>query len=104
MVNMGPLEGWIDEYLRVIVRTRPWTKRREEEALGTFSKWMQSHARERDADLAVRGVALAERCADDLSLDREGRERLRSAVRGLTMWVRAEATSLAGTSRHLETE
>jgi hypothetical protein len=34
----------IDDYLRLIVRTRPWTKAREEEILTPFGTWMYEQA------------------------------------------------------------
>ena len=34
------IEAAIDDYLHTIVRTRPWTKAREEELLTSFSDWL----------------------------------------------------------------
>ncbi len=37
---MKPIEVAIDDYLHVIVRTRPWTKKREEAVLEEFTDWL----------------------------------------------------------------
>lgn len=37
---MKPIEVAIDDYLHVIVRTRPWTKKHEEAVLEEFTDWL----------------------------------------------------------------
>ncbi len=62
---MTTIDVAIDDYLHAIVRTRPWTKPREEELLENFSAWLyqQPEARvtldEIQPDLAQQYAAAA---------------------------------------------
>ena len=87
---MEPLDAWIDEYLRVIVRTHPWMKRREEEALTRFAEWARVQDGEVAGRLGAAGDRLVQRCAAELELDVEARAQLQSSVRNLARWAVAE--------------
>ena len=89
-MRMETLDAWIDEYLRVIVRTHPWMKRREEEALTRFAEWAGVQEGEVAARLAAEGDRLVQRCAAELGLDVDARDQLRSSVRNLARWAVAE--------------
>lgn len=84
-VQVLTLAEAIDDYLHLIVRVRPWTKRREEEALLGFAGWLGGEA-------AVTSVtpALVARYAEEAGLDPDRRSVLRTAVHNLHQWVRAE--------------
>lgn len=81
------LEEILDDYLRVVVRTHPWRKRREEEALAAFAAWLRERTGAA-AELAAPVPGLARRYADAAGVDAERRERLLSAIRNLLEWGR----------------
>lgn len=87
MVTVESIDALVDEYLRVIVRTRPWTRRREEESLSLLVAWAASKSGGREADTESGENALVDRCGTDLGLDPAERERLRLAVRNLNRWA-----------------
>ncbi len=41
-MSPAALEALIDDYLRQVARTRPWTAERDEDALEAFAGWMRS--------------------------------------------------------------
>lgn len=87
---MEMLDAWIDEYLRVVVRTRPWTKRREQEALTQFAEWMRIEGGDPRTMVGMDWNHLVHRCGAGRELDADARNRLRCAVRNFTLWASAE--------------
>jgi hypothetical protein len=85
-----------DDYLRVIARTRPWTRRAEAEALAAFAEWAAGDPERLRLESPDGAAALAARCAAELGLAPELRERMATALRGFAAWAAAEA-GLAGT-------
>lgn len=90
MVRMPTLEEIIDDYLHVIVRTRPWTKKREAEALTTFAAWLRGRWSNSGNWLACLTPALARHSATERGLDARERDNLLAALDNLLAWARAE--------------
>lgn len=88
-MTVESVEALVDEYLRVIVRTRPWTRRREEASLGLLVGWADPLAGVSAADGEAIDHALLDRCETELGLDPTAREGLRVAVGNLNRWARA---------------
>ncbi|MDQ3389338.1 MAG: hypothetical protein M3483_07540 [Gemmatimonadota bacterium] len=97
---MDALDVLIDDYLRVIVRTRPWTRRREEEALTTLLSWVNAQPGSVKTLLVTEDVVA--QCADDLDLGHEARENLQLAARNLMAWARGEGKLERNYERSLE--
>lgn len=83
-------EEAIDDYLHVIVRTRPWTRKREAEALTAFAAWLRGRASNEPASLAGLTPTLARHSATERSLDAGETEQLLTALHNLLAWGRAE--------------
>lgn len=83
---MDPIDALVDDYLRAIVQSRPWTKRREEAALTRLVEW--AHAQHAgNVDLRRNGEMVLERCLVDLALSGRAGERFRHAIRNFLRWV-----------------
>jgi hypothetical protein len=72
----------IDEYLHVIVRTRPWTRKSEEVALSGFADWLGGQA-----TLTSVSPALASRYVQEAKLTPDRAETVLDAVNRLLSWV-----------------
>lgn len=80
------LDAAIDDYLHLIVRTRPWTKAREEELLDAFCDW--AYARPGPAPtLAAASPALAARHAADAGYTPGTAAELAAALGRLAAWA-----------------
>jgi hypothetical protein len=82
---MIPIDVAIDDYLHTIVRTRPWTKKREEELLEGLSAWLYEQPDPRVA-LDEIAPALAEQYAAAASLSATERDELLAALDHLYAW------------------
>lgn len=95
-MSAGRLHALADDYLRLIARTRPWTRRAEEEALSAFTEWAAGDPERLRPASREDPAALAARCAEGLRLAPELRARMATALRGFAAWAEAEE-GLAGT-------
>lgn len=95
VVTAERLQAFVDDYLRVVVRTRPWTRRQEGEMLAAFVEWVAADPDRLSLDAPACGAALAARCAEELGLSPDLGERLTVAVRSFAAWAEAEE-GLAG--------
>jgi site-specific recombinase XerD len=75
----------IDEYLHTIVRTRPWTKKREEELLEGFSQWQAEQAQSRMTLDAIT-VNDVQRYATAVDLRDTDRDDLVAALHHVFLW------------------
>jgi hypothetical protein len=82
---MTTLDVAIDDYLHTIVRTRPWTKKREEELLESFSAWFYAQPAPH-ADLAEINPLQADTYAALVGLSNEDRRDLFNALHNLFSW------------------
>jgi hypothetical protein len=76
----------LDDYLHVIVRTRPWTKKREEELLEPFSAWLFEQP-DMPVELPVIAPEHAARYADAVQLDNGDRNELLNTLHLLYLWA-----------------
>lgn len=81
-----PFDAAIEDYLHLIVRTRPWTKKREEALLTEFEDWLyEQHMRRfHVADL---GPELAAQYAAALNLSQAERDELLNVLRIFSLWA-----------------
>lgn len=79
------LDAAIDDYLHLIVRTRPWTKAREEELLDAFCDW--AYARGPAPTLAAVTPSLAARHAADAGYPPAAAAELVAALGKLSAWA-----------------
>ncbi|MDQ3522958.1 MAG: hypothetical protein M3434_11565 [Gemmatimonadota bacterium] len=85
-VRTPTLEQAIDDYLHVVVRTRPWTRKREAEALTAFVAWFRGPPTSSGASLADLTPALARHSATERGLDAGELEQLLTALQNLLAW------------------
>ncbi|MEW5925989.1 MAG: hypothetical protein AB1941_00745 [Gemmatimonadota bacterium] len=90
MVTAERLHARVDDYLRVIVRTRPWTRRAEEEALAALAEWAAGDPARLELRAPGAPDAVAARCAAELRLAPEQQERMTAALRSFAAWAEAE--------------
>ncbi len=76
----------IDDYLRLIVRTRPWTKQREEELLVPFGDWVYEQP---DLALELETItpALVQRYGADVKLPIGERDDLERTLGKFWLWA-----------------
>lgn len=81
-----PFDSAIDDYLHLIVRTRPWTKKREEELLTEFDEWLyEQHAhRFETAEITPELVA---QYASAINLSMAERDELLGVLRVFSLWA-----------------
>ncbi len=82
---MTTIDVAIDDYLHTIVRTRPWTKKREEELLEGFSAWLQAQPAP-PINMNEIGPALADQYAATVPLSKAEHTELLGALNHLFMW------------------
>ena len=80
------LDAAIDDYLHLIVRTRPWTKKREAELLDAWSEWLNARTQE-PIHLTPDARRLAAMYADETRLAPGRRSDLAEAVDRLCRWA-----------------
>lgn len=96
---MPNFDAALDDYLHLIVRTRPWTKKREEQWLRIFGQWLEQRWGT-DAALTWESLSLVASCAADRGLQVREREEMESAVGNLCLWAtRAEMLETAAGAR-----
>jgi hypothetical protein len=80
------LDAAIDDYLHAIVRTRPWTKQREEEVLASFSDWLYAQP---DLSVQLTSVTplLVRQYSELVGLDDTEQDDLQTAVTRLFVWA-----------------
>lgn len=78
----------IDEYLHLIVRVRPWTRKREEAALTGFAAWLGEKA-----TLTSVTPALASNYIQEARLDPDRAEAVLAAVDHLLGWAHTLSSS-----------
>ncbi len=83
---MPTLDAAVDDYLHLIVRTRPWTKAREEALLLGLVEWLYAQP-DQDIQLAAATPALAERYATAQQLDPAARSALFETLTKLWSWA-----------------
>jgi hypothetical protein len=76
----------IDEYLHAIVRTRPWTKQREEELLTALSDWLYTQPSQ-SVDLAAITPPVVRQYSDMRGLDDAEQDDLKTALTRLLVWA-----------------
>lgn len=81
-----PFDAAIDDYLHLIVRTRPWTKKREEELLCEFEEWLYEQ-HERRFDLAEITPELATQYAATINLSMAERDELLRVLGTFCLWA-----------------
>ncbi len=87
---MPNFDDALDDYLHLIVRTRPWTKKREEQWLRTFGEWLEQRWGT-NATLTWESLSLVAPCAAEQGLQAGEREEMEVAVGNLCLWAtRAE--------------
>jgi hypothetical protein len=74
----------LDDYLHLIVRTRPWTKREDEALLADFGEWLEAQSVER---LDAVTPELVHAYARDGGLIPAKEQAFYTAVRRLGMWA-----------------
>jgi hypothetical protein len=79
------LDAAIEEYLHLIMRTRPWTKPQEEEVLTAFRDWV--HQQPCSGSLASIGPAFALSYAKDKRLSTDKRDELLMVLHNLCLWA-----------------
>ncbi len=95
-INTGramTIDEAIDEYLHALVRSRPWTKKREEAALTAFGTWLLAQP---DVRLTLDAItpAVAERYVAAAGLAAAERDHLLGALHHLYTWaIYARATT-----------
>lgn len=89
-MTAGRLSALVDDYLRVVTRTRPWTRRLEEAVLTDFAKWAAGDPDHLRREPAAGWYTLASRYADGPELPAELRERRAEVLRGFAAWAEAE--------------
>lgn len=82
---MTMIDVAIDDYLHTIVRTRPWTKKREEELLEAFSDWLYAQPVPA-VTLQEIGPNLVDHYATTRSLNSAEHNELLGALNNLYMW------------------
>jgi site-specific recombinase XerD len=82
---MKSIDAAIDEYLHTIVRTRPWTKKREEELLEGFTGWLFDQP-QREITLDALTVDDLQRYASAARLDDAERDDLVAALYHVFLW------------------
>jgi hypothetical protein len=83
---MVDLAAVIDDYLHIIVRTRPWTKKREEELLLAFSDWFYAQPEPSYTITSVTPATTA-RYAQELALSSAEHEELNAVLCTLFLWA-----------------
>lgn len=82
---MMTIDAAIDDYLHTIVRTRPWTKKREEELLEGLSDWLYQQPQQR-IRLPEIGPELVRQYAAATALDETDHRDLLAALHNLYTW------------------
>ncbi len=80
------LEAAIDDYLHTIVRTRPWTKVREEELLTPFSDWLYEQP-DRAVQLALITPAVVRQYMETTGLGDSEQDDLQTTLGKLLLWA-----------------
>lgn len=83
---MWEVDTAIDDYVHQIVRTRPWTKKREEELLEDFCDWLFSQPGV-DPHLNALTPAMSARYADAVDLHEADRDELATTLFNLMAWA-----------------
>lgn len=83
---MVDLEAIIDDYLHVIVRTRPWTKKREEVLLLAFCDWFYEQPGSIHVITAV-SPTTTEQYAQAVGLESAEHDELNAAFYTLFLWA-----------------
>ncbi len=83
---MWTLDTAIDDYMHVIARTRPWTKKREEALLTPFVEWLYEQPDE-PVELKAIGPAVLARYVAATGLDNEEHDDLAHTLRHVYMWA-----------------
>ncbi len=92
------LDAAIDDYLHAIVRTRPWTKQREEELLRSLSDWLYAQP-DLSVELAAVTPPVVRRYGEMMGRDDTEQDDLQTAVTRLLVWADINATSRATHAR-----
>lgn len=82
---MTTIDAAIDDYLHTIVRTRPWTKKREGELLEAFSDWLYAQPVPSVA-LNEIGPNLVDQYAAAMVLNTADHNELLAALNNVYMW------------------
>ncbi len=82
---MTTIDVAIDDYLHTIVRTRPWTKKREEELLAGFSEWLYTLPAP-PSNMTEIGPALVDQYAAAVPLSKDEHTELLGTLNNLYMW------------------
>jgi hypothetical protein len=83
---MWTLETAVDDYMHIIVRTRPWTKKWEEELLTPFVEWLYQQPKAR-VELSAITPAVVERYVTAMELNSEQHDDLAHVLRLVFMWA-----------------
>jgi hypothetical protein len=84
-----PFDAAIDDYLHLIVRTRPWTKKREEELLTELEEWLYEQ-HERRFGVAEITPELAAQYAAAINLSMAERDELLNVLRTFALWAKQQ--------------
>ena len=88
------LDALIDNYLHAIVRTRPWTKKREEELLTSLSDWLYAQPGLSVQLASVTSPVVRRYCAAT-GLDDAGLDDLQVTLIRLRLWAEINGYSSA---------
>lgn len=83
---MARFDVALDDYLHQIVRTRPWTKKREEELLTAFAEWLAGQP-DLQSDLASITPALVQRYIATEGLDAPTCGEFDTALHNFRLWA-----------------
>ena len=80
---MIPFAEAVDDYLHLIVRTRPWTKKEDEALLTGFGEWLEKRPSPRLDEISP---ALIRAYVDDARLEPAEEQALHAALGRLLSW------------------
>lgn len=83
---MNGFDSVVDEYLSGDDRSRPWTRKQEEETLRHFTGWLRGHAPADSLDAVT--PELLSRYASEHRLSDEELDDLQGALAGVRVWAR----------------
>ncbi|HEX6293325.1 MAG TPA: hypothetical protein VFZ66_29360 [Herpetosiphonaceae bacterium] len=83
---MHELEAAIDDYLHTIVRSQPWIKKQEEDALLAFNDWLYEQP-DMSRSLAAISPATTARYAQAVGLSAAEHEALDAALHHVFAWA-----------------
>jgi len=83
---MFTIEAAIDDYFHTIIRSRPWTKKREEEVLTAFSDWLYEQP-DTSFQASDVNVQLVQQYVNDCGLSFIEQQELLTALHNLYTWA-----------------